>query len=172
MKLWKKCLSGILTTAMLVGLVPTSALAVHAPGTDTGDLGLAQEVSLFINETNPDDELQSADALGYSRTPYNNEESYPYVIPITEGQNTADIYSKARVTMSSQTAQHLMNDVQNLDVEQTRFVVFMAIDENMTLTFSFPSEPHSFPKDLTVTGMDKLEGNTYMNKDIPGHESG
>ena len=45
-------------------------------------------------------------------------------------------------------------------------------DENMTLTFSFPSEPHSFPKDLTVTGMDKLEGNTYMNKDIPGHESG
>ena len=45
-------------------------------------------------------------------------------------------------------------------------------DENMTLTFSFPSEPHSFPKDLMVTGMDKLEGNTYMNKDSPGHESG
>ena len=135
MKLWKKCLSGLLSAAMLVGMLPTSALAVHAPGTDAGDLGLAQECTLFINETESDTELQSAEDLGYKRPgPYTPGETYPYVIPITEGQQTAEIYSKARVTMSSQTARYLMDNVQNLDVTETRFVVFMAIDENMTLT--------------------------------------
>ncbi len=135
MKLWKKCLSGLLSAAMLVGMLTTSALAVHAPGTDAGDLGLAQECTLFINETESDTELQSAEDLGYKRPgPYTPGETYPYVIPITEGQQTAEIYSKARVTMSSQTARYLMDNVQNLDVTETRFVVFMAIDENMTLT--------------------------------------
>ena len=67
MKLWKKCLSGLLSAAMLVGMLTTSALAVHAPGTDAGDLGLAQECTLFINETESDTELQSAEDLGYKR---------------------------------------------------------------------------------------------------------
>ena len=48
MKLWKKCLSGILSAAMLVGLVPTSALAVHAPIASDGGQGLAKEAILFL----------------------------------------------------------------------------------------------------------------------------
>ena len=44
--------------------------------------------------------------------------------------------------------------------------------EDFTLTFHFTSEPASFPKELTVTGWDKLEGDTFINKNVPGHESG
>ena len=44
--------------------------------------------------------------------------------------------------------------------------------EDFTLTFHFASEPASFPKELTVTGWDKLEGDTFINKNVPGHESG
>ena len=44
--------------------------------------------------------------------------------------------------------------------------------EEFTLTFEFPDDPDRFPKEITVDGWEKLEGNTYMNKEIPGHESG
>ena len=44
--------------------------------------------------------------------------------------------------------------------------------EEFTLSFEFPDSPDIFPKSITVDGWEKLEGNKYMNKDIPGHESG
>ena len=44
--------------------------------------------------------------------------------------------------------------------------------EEFTLSFEFPDAPDVFPKYITVDGWEKLEGNTYMNKEIPGHESG
>lgn len=44
--------------------------------------------------------------------------------------------------------------------------------KDFTLTFHFELDPTSFPKDMTVEGWDKLEGNNYMNNRIPGHESG
>ena len=44
--------------------------------------------------------------------------------------------------------------------------------EEFTLTFHFESAPEVFPKYFTVEGWDKLEGKTYMNNNIPGHESG
>ena len=44
--------------------------------------------------------------------------------------------------------------------------------EEFTLSFDFPDSPDKFPKEITVDGWEKLEGNTYMNKEIPGHESG
>ena len=44
--------------------------------------------------------------------------------------------------------------------------------EDVTLTFHFETDPEVFPKYLTVEGWDKLEGKTYMNNTIPGHESG
>ena len=44
--------------------------------------------------------------------------------------------------------------------------------EEFTLSFEFPDAPDTFPKHITVDGWEKLEGNTYMNKEIPGHESG
>ena len=44
--------------------------------------------------------------------------------------------------------------------------------EEFTLSFEFPDDPNKFPKEITVDGWEKLEGNTYMNNSIPGHESG
>ena len=44
--------------------------------------------------------------------------------------------------------------------------------EEFTLSFEFPDAPDTFPKNITVDGWEKLEGNNYMNKEIPGHESG
>ena len=45
---WKRLLSSVLSAAMLVGLVPTSALAVHNNDSDTGGgLGMAR---IYLNE--------------------------------------------------------------------------------------------------------------------------
>lgn len=44
--------------------------------------------------------------------------------------------------------------------------------ENLTLMFSFPDGPDTFPQHLEISGSEKLEGNVYMNNTIPGHESG
>ena len=44
--------------------------------------------------------------------------------------------------------------------------------EEFTLFFEFPDAPDIFPKHITVDGWEKLEGNTYINNEIPGHESG
>lgn len=44
--------------------------------------------------------------------------------------------------------------------------------ENQTFYFEFPDREEEFPKHIKVTGFEKLEGNSYMNNTIPGHESG
>lgn len=44
--------------------------------------------------------------------------------------------------------------------------------EDLTLYFSFPDEKDIYPKHIKVEGLDKLEGNSYINNNIPGHESG
>ena len=44
--------------------------------------------------------------------------------------------------------------------------------EDVTLPFHFETAPEIFPKDLPVEGWDTREGKTYMNNNIPGHESG
>ena len=44
--------------------------------------------------------------------------------------------------------------------------------EEFTLSFEFPDSSDTFPKNITVDGWEKLNGNTYMNNSIPGHESG
>lgn len=145
MKLWKKCLSGILSAAMLVGLVPTSALAVHAPITSAGGQGLAKEASLYINETATDTELEpveNTEAM-YLNPLATNSSVYPYTIPITPEQTETEIYAKAGVTMSDSVANSLETAAHELDVERTKFVILMALDENMTLdtssTFLFNS---------------------------------
>ena len=82
MKLWKKCLSGILSAAMLVGMLPTSALAVHAPITSAGGQGLAKEASLYINETATDTELEpveNTEAM-YLNSLATNSSVYPYTL--------------------------------------------------------------------------------------------
>lgn len=44
--------------------------------------------------------------------------------------------------------------------------------ENLTLTFDFTNEPELFPKHLKVSGLEQMEGKSYVNNTIPGHESG
>ena len=44
--------------------------------------------------------------------------------------------------------------------------------EDQTFYFEFPGKEDEFPKIIKVSGFEKLEGNTYMNNSIPGHESG
>ena len=49
---WKRLLGGVLSAAMLVGLLPTSALAVHNNDSDTGGgLGMAR---IYLNEEEGD----------------------------------------------------------------------------------------------------------------------
>ncbi len=44
--------------------------------------------------------------------------------------------------------------------------------EDFSFLFQFQTDPEVFPKYLSVEGWDKLAGKSFMNKDIPGHESG
>lgn len=46
--------------------------------------------------------------------------------------------------------------------------------KDQTLHFEFPKDQDLYPiiRDMKVTGFPKLEGNTYINNSIPGHEAG
>jgi outer membrane murein-binding lipoprotein Lpp len=46
--------------------------------------------------------------------------------------------------------------------------------KDQTLHFEFPKDQDLYPiiRDMKVTGFSKLEGNTYINNSIPGHEAG
>ena len=46
--------------------------------------------------------------------------------------------------------------------------------KDQTLHFEFPHDQELYPiiRDIKVTGLPKLEGNTYINNNIPGHEAG
>ena len=132
--MFRKLLSSVLTVAMLVGLVPTSALAAHTnEGAESDGLGSAQ---IFINPApaDADDEaLTPASELpNYSATlgPSVGDDIYPYTIQIQEGQTAADFYAEARVQMNLSVATTLANN-DTLDVVKTRFLIFMAVSENI-----------------------------------------
>jgi hypothetical protein len=46
--------------------------------------------------------------------------------------------------------------------------------KDQTIHFEFPKDQDLYPiiRDMKVTGFPKLEGNTYINNSIPGHEAG
>lgn len=46
--------------------------------------------------------------------------------------------------------------------------------KDKTFHFEFPHDQDLYPiiRDMKVTGFSKLEGNTYINNSIPGHEAG
>ena len=46
--------------------------------------------------------------------------------------------------------------------------------KDQTLHFKFPHDQDLYPiiRDMKITGLPKLEGNTYINNNIPGHEAG
>ena len=101
--MFRKLLSGALTVAMLVGILPTSALAAHTnEGAEYDGLGNAQ---IYINPAPADDEaLTPASELpNYQFTlgPGVGDDIYPYTIQIQEGQTAADFYAEARVQMNS-----------------------------------------------------------------------
>ena len=132
--MFRKLLSSVLTVAMLVGLVPTSALAAHTnEGAESDGLGSAQ---IFINPApaDADDEaLTPASELpNYNSTLVTGvgDDIYPYTIQIQEGQKAADLYAEARVQMNSSVATTLANN-DTLDVVKTRFLIFMAVSENI-----------------------------------------
>lgn len=134
--MFRKLLSSVLTVAMLVGLVPTSALAAHTnEGAESDGLGSAQ---IFINPApaDADDEaLTPASKLpNYSATlgPGVGDDIYPYTIQIQEGQTAADFYAEARVQMNLYVATTLANN-DTLDVVKTRFLIFMAVSENINV---------------------------------------
>ena len=132
--MFRKLLSSVLTVAMLVGLVPTSALAAHTnEGAESDGLGSAQ---IFINPApaDADDEaLTPASELpNYNSTLVTGvgDDIYPYTIQIQEGQTAADLYAEARVQMNSSVATTLASN-DTLDVVKTRFLIFMAVSENI-----------------------------------------
>lgn len=129
--MFRKLLSGALTVAMLVGLVPTSALAAHTnEGAEYDGLGSAQ---IYINPApaDADDEaLTPGTELPNYSASLNNDDIYPYTIQIQEGQTTADFYAEARVQMNSNVADRLEQN-ETLDVVKTRFLIFMAVSENI-----------------------------------------
>jgi len=45
-------------------------------------------------------------------------------------------------------------------------------DNDLTLIFTFPDDPKTFPQHLEISGLELLENNIYLNNTIPGHESG
>ena len=130
----KKLMSAVLAAAMLVGLLPTSALAAHTnEGAEYDGLGSAQ---IYINPAPADDEaLTPASELpNYSATlgPVVGDDIYPYTIQIQEGQTAADFYAEARVQMNLSVATTLANN-DTLDVVKTRFLIFMAVSENINV---------------------------------------
>lgn len=44
--------------------------------------------------------------------------------------------------------------------------------KDFNLSFEFPDAPEVFPKHLVVGGLERMEGKSYINNSIPGHESG
>lgn len=128
----KKLMSAVLAAAMLVGILPTSALAVHTnEGAGSEGLGSAQ---IFIDPSPANDEaLTPASELpNYQLTlgPGVGDDIYPYTIQIQEGQTAADFYAEARVQMNSSVATTLASN-DTLDVVKTRFLIFMAVSENI-----------------------------------------
>ena len=137
---WKRLLGGVLSAAMLVGLLPTSALAVHNNDSDTGGgLGMAR---IYLNEEEGDLALPNWNDESFkfssSRGPhpaYNGAGAYIYQIPITDEQlagteESIDLYANAQVEMMEIIA-NTLTTYDTLDVTRTRFTIFMAVSESI-----------------------------------------
>lgn len=175
----RKCsriLGGVLSLAMLVGMLPTSAFAAHTELPNQNSIGDAQ---LYINaegENDPvlsiDDELKDK----YSRIP---DDTYPYLIPLTqeqyeENEENEDIvvHANATVTMGHVTAGQLLGQ-KTLDVKNTKFMILMATGQDMSIqsdalvfnsTFLQPDED-ALPEGVTVTRMtgDEIPEDAYQS---------
>ena len=130
----KKLMSAVLAAAMLVGLLPTSAFAAHTHFDMSQSLG---DSKLYINAEEPyDREFTDEDQANHDEIP---ENTYPYILPITEEQRQGNapisIRSNAEITMSDGTMTQLKGQ-KTLDVKNTKFMIFMGLNENMSIKSS------------------------------------
>ena len=129
-----RILSGVLSVAMLVGFIPTSAFAAHTHFDMSQSLG---DSKLYINAEEPyDREFTDEDQANHVEIP---ENTYPYILPITEEQRQGNapisIRSNAEITMSDGTMTQLKGQ-KTLDVKNTKFMIFMGLNENMSIKSS------------------------------------
>ena len=129
-----RILSGVLSVAMLVGFIPTSAFAAHTHFDMSQSLG---DSKLYINAEEPyDREFTDEDQANHDEIP---ENTYPYILPITEEQRQGNapisIRSNAEITMSDGTMTQLKGQ-KTLDVKNTKFMIFMGLNENMSIKSS------------------------------------
>ena len=147
----KRLISSTLAAAMLAGIFPASVSAVHTKELSPENAGeqqqLAQSAHIYINPEEYDIGL-ACGAMGEGGatcycdpnaelTPHlenytvTSSYMYPYIVPITADQTSADIYAKAQITMSDTVRTELMSG-RTLDVANTKFLILMAFSENMT----------------------------------------
>ena len=171
----KKAISLLLSAAMLVGLIPTGAMAVHSNGMPVGagaSSALAETARIYLNNIGEHDEqLPLAEEFGVDKYPEADvgslEQHYINILPITPEQvqkgDTINLYSSAEITMSSITAGTLAPADTPLDIDQTKFIVLMAVSDSIKVdtdtdfvfnsTFLMPDEDamRSWDANVTVT---------------------
>ena len=164
MRKQSRLLSGVLSLAMLVGFIPTSTFAAHTHFDMSQSLG---DSKLYINAEEPyDREFTEADLVDHDEIP---ENTFPYILPITEGQRQGTepifIRSNAEITMSDLTLTQLQGQ-KTLDVKNTKFMIFMGLNENMSIessslvfnsTFLQPDTDAPEMEGITVTRIEAPE---------------
>lgn len=109
------------------------------------------------------------------------------------GENRANPYNEVVISnITSTSFDFTVNEVEYVDIKkstkQTRKLIFKTnrayfreggtkaafYGKDYTLKFTFPNNHDAFPvvTDMKITGFKPLEGNTYLNNVIPGHEFG
>lgn len=109
------------------------------------------------------------------------------------GENRPNPYNEVVISnITSTSFDFTVNEVEYVDIKnsakQTRKLIFKTntayfiedgtkaafYGKDYTLKFRFPNNHDAFPvvTDIKITGFKTLEGNTYINNGIPGHEFG
>lgn len=105
------------------------------------------------------------------------------------GENTLKNYCEVVISnVTSTSFDFTIYEVNELDYKKNKNVIFLTntaiftgdgmranfYGNNYTLNFTFPNNHHASPivTDIEISGFKPLEGNTYVNNGIPGHEFG
>lgn len=173
-KLTKKAVGLMLSAAMLVGLVPTSALAANT-SLSAADLGGAV---LYVDPENKKDieltPLQDNQNYLPNFSAGRDNIIYPYIVPISnaqyEGEEPIQVRAKAQVTMTGMVSS-VLQTYDTLDIKNTKFLILMAISNNLSVktedlvfnsTFLMPDE--SAMPGMEVTRIENPYGDeTYQS---------
>ena len=129
-----------------------------------------------VTETPEDEEAQKNDTA---------QEAPQDVTPVTAEGGESDSYCQIEVSnITDQTfdfAVYQLTDGNKQMILDTRTATFVedgtkAVSEKdgTNLVFTFPDNWNALPKvvEMQVSGMDVLEGNSYVNNNVPGYEFG